>query len=175
MVVLVVVVVVVRTKFVEVPHPRRTPLYIRLRISNPTAAPAPSDAALRTCHPETLPQGPRGLGPKGGTLSHPVPDPVIGPRRRTPTGPTGPPGLLFELSAPLTRYLLITYTSASAPTPDSACLRTPAPLRSIIPFILPPYLPYSCLPICIRFLVPDLDSCPYSSDSDRTSYTDSLP
>ena len=108
-------------------------------------------------------------------LSHPVPDPVIGPRRRTPTGPTGPPGLLFELSAPLTRYLLITYTSASAPTPDSACLRTPAPLRSIIPFILPPYLPYSCLPACIRFLVPDLDPCPYSSDSDRTSYTDSLP
>ena len=75
MVVLLVVVVVVRTKFVEVPHPRRTPLYIRLRISNPTAAPAPSDAALRTCHPETLPQGPRGLGPKGGTLSHPVPNP----------------------------------------------------------------------------------------------------
>ena len=107
-------------------------------------------------------------------VSHPVPDPVIGPRRRTPTGPTGPPGLLFELSAPLTRYLLITYTSASAPTPDSACLRTPAPLRSIIPFILPPYLPHSCLPVCIRFLVPDFDSCPYSSDSDRTSYTDSL-
>ena len=107
-------------------------------------------------------------------VSHPVPDPVIGPRRRTPTGPTGPPGLLFKLSAPLTCYLLITYTSASAPTPGSACLRTPAPLRSIIPFILPPYLPDSCLPVCIRFLVPDFDSCPYSSDSDRTSYTDSL-
>ena len=92
----------------------------------------------------------------------------------TPTGPTGLPGLLFELSAPLTFYLLITYTSSSDPTPDSACLRTPAPLRSIIPFILPPYLPYSCLPACTRFLVPDSDSCPYSPDSDRTSYTDPL-
>ena len=82
--------------------------------------------------------------------------------------------LLFEPSAPLTSYLLISYTSSSDPTPDSACLRTPAPLRSIIPFILPPYLPYSCLPACIRFLVPDSDSCPYSPDSDRTSYTDPL-
>ena len=83
-------------------------------------------------------------------------------------------GLLFEPSAPLTFYLLISYTSSSDPTPDSACLWTPVPLRSIIPFILLPYLPYSCLPVCTRFLVPDLDSCPYSLDSDRTSYTDSL-
>ena len=83
-------------------------------------------------------------------------------------------GLLFKPSVPLTFYLLIPYTSLSDPTPDSTCLRTSAPLRSIIPFTLPPYLPYSCLPACIRFLVPDSDSCPYSPDPDRTSYTDPL-
>ena len=103
--------------------------------------------------------------------------PVTDSRHRTPPDPDQVRRtllLLFEPSAPLTSYLLISYTSSSDPTPDSACLRTPAPLRSIIPFILPPYLPYSCLPACIRFLVPDSDSCPYSPDSDRTSYTDPL-
>ena len=104
-------------------------------------------------------------------------NPMTDPRYRTSSDPDQTrrtSGLLFEPSAPLTFYLLISYTSSSDPTPDSACLRTPALLRSIIPFILPPYLPYSCLPVCIRFLVPDCDPCPYSSDSDRTSYTDSL-
>ena len=94
--------------------------------------------------------------------------PMTDPRYRTSLDPNWvrrTSGLLFEPSAPLTFYLLISYTSSSDPTPDSACLRTPAPLCPIIPFILPSYLPYSCLPTCICFLVPD---------SDQTSYTDPL-
>ena len=103
--------------------------------------------------------------------------PMTNPHHRTPPDPDKVRrtfGLLFEPSAPLTFYLLIPSTSPSDPTLDSACLRTPAPLHSIILFTLLPYLPYSCLPACIRFLVPDSDSCPYLPDSDRTSYTDPL-
>ena len=37
---------------------------------------------------------------------------------------------------------------------------------------LPPYLPYLCLPACIYFLVLDSASCPYSLDSNWTSYLD---
>ena len=97
--------------------------------------------------------------------------PVTNPRHQTPPDPDKVRkvhrtfGLLFEPSAPLTFYLLIPYTSSSDPTPDSACLWTSAPLCPIIPFILLPYLPYSWLPACIRFLVPD---------SDQTSYMDLL-
>ena len=102
-----------------------------------------------------------------------MPDPMIGPPHLTLLDPDQTCwtfGLLFEPSAPLTHYLIIPLHIIIRPTPDSACLQTSAPLRSIILFILLPYLPYLCLPACIRFLVPDSDSCPYSSDPNRTSY-----
>ena len=110
-------------------------------------------------------------------LSRLVLDPVTDPCYRTPLDPDWicwTSGLLSEPSSLLTFYLLIPSMSSSDPTPDSACLQTSTSLHFIIPFTLPPYLSYLCLPACIRFLVPDSDSCPYSPDSDRTSYTDPL-
>ena len=111
------------------------------------------------------------------TLSHPVPDPMTDPRHWTLSDPDQicrtfwTSVQTFYSTYP---YLLIPFTSSSEPTPDSACPRTSTPLHSIILFILSPYLPYSYLPACICFLVPDSNSCPYSLDSDRTSYTDPL-
>ena len=112
------------------------------------------------------------------SLSHPVHDWTSSPDLVRPQ--LDPPDFLnFYLNILL--HLLVTYSfllchprTPLQTLPVSGHLLHPAPLRSIILFTLLLYLPYLCLPVCIRFLVPDSDSCPYSPDSDRTSYTDPI-
>ena len=81
-------------------------------------------------------------------LSHPVPDPVIGPQRQTPTGPTRLPGLLFECSTPLT----LTYSfPARHPRNPLQTLPVPGhPLHSTPSFCLSFRLTYL---ICVYPLV----------------------
>ena len=115
-------------------------------------------------------------GINGVRVSHPVLNPVTDPLYRTSSDPDWihqTSGLLFEPSAPLT--LTYSFPSRHPRTPLQTPLASGHWLHSIIPFTLPPYLPYLRLPACIRFLVPDSNSCPYSPDSDWTSYMDLLP
>lgn len=82
------------------------------------------------------------------------------------------PGLLFELSPPFTRYLIIPIHIIITRTPHLACLQTSTLLCPVTLLNLLPFRTYFSLPACIYFVIPNSNPCPDLLDSDQTSYLD---